>query len=106
RMLLMPGMDLPVRAIREQMTSAFDLVVHQTRFKDGSRHVTQITEIEGIEGETIALQDLFRFVQALGLDDERGQLKASCIRPGLLDKLLWRGSYVDPGLFQDERFHV
>jgi pilus assembly protein CpaF len=108
-MVLMAGMDLPVRAIREQMTSAFDLVVHQTRFKDGSRHVTQITEIEGIEGETIAMQDLFRFDQALGMDDEGrtlGRLKATGIRPRFLDKLLWRGSYVDPGLFQDERFHV
>jgi pilus assembly protein CpaF len=108
-MVLMAGMDLPVRAIRDQMTSAFDLVVHQTRFKDGSRHITQITEVEGIEGDTITLQDLFRFDQALGVDAEGhtlGRLKATGMRPRFLDKLAWLGSYVDPSLFQFERFHA
>ncbi|MCI0686428.1 MAG: CpaF family protein [Sporichthyaceae bacterium] len=106
-MVLMAGMELPVRAIREQMTSAFDLIVHQTRFKDGSRHITQITEVQGIEGETITLQDLFRFDQALGVDSEGrtlGQLKATGMRPRFLEKLTWRGVRVDPGLFQYERF--
>jgi pilus assembly protein CpaF len=60
-MVLMAGLDLPVRVIREQITSAIQVVVHQSRLKDGSRHVTHISEITGIEGDTVLMQDLFAF---------------------------------------------
>ncbi len=60
-MVLMAGMDLPLRAIREQMASALDLIIHQARFPDGSRRITHITEVQGMEGDVIVLQDLFRF---------------------------------------------
>lgn len=60
-MVLMSGMELPVRAIREQISSAIDLIVQQSRFKDGNRKVTHITEVQGMEGEIITLQDIFLF---------------------------------------------
>ena len=69
-MVLMAGMDLPVRAIREQVASAVDLIVQQTRLKDGSRRITHVTEVEGMEGDIITLQDLFIFDYSPGFDDE------------------------------------
>ena len=68
-MVLMAGVDLPVRAIREQVSSAIDLVVQQTRFKDGTRHITHVTEVVGMEGDVITLQDLFLFDHGAGFDD-------------------------------------
>ena len=62
-MVLMAGMDLPLRAIREQIASAFDLVVHLLRLADGSRKIVQISEVQGMEGDTIVMQDIFQFVQ-------------------------------------------
>src|ERR687886_1735241 len=62
-MVLMAGMDLPVRAIREQMSKAIDLIVQQERLKDGSRRITHITEVQGMEGDTIILEDIFKFEQ-------------------------------------------
>ena len=67
-MVLMAGMDLPIRAIREQVASAVDLIVHQTRFKDGSRRITHITEVERMEGDVITLQDIFVYDHAAGFD--------------------------------------
>ena len=78
-MVLMAGVDLPVRAIREQIASAIDLIIQQARLKDGSRKVIQITEVQGIEGEVITLQDIFVF--------ERGELRATGIRPKCAEKL-------------------
>src|SRR5207342_1347753 len=81
-MVLMGGMELPVRAIREQVASAIDMVVHQQRFKDGSRRITHITEVVGMEGDIITLQDLFLFDHSLGLDDQgrsQGTLKPTGI---------------------------
>jgi pilus assembly protein CpaF len=92
-MVLMAGMDLPMRAIREQMASAIDLIVHQTRFKDGTRRVTHITEVERMEGEVITLQDVFV------LDRPGGELVPSGLRPKLLDKLDYAGVEIDPALF-------
>ena len=69
-MVLMAGMDLPVRAIREQVASAVDLIVHQTRFKDGSRRITHVTEVERMEGDIITLQDIFVFDHSAGFDAE------------------------------------
>lgn len=108
-MVLMAGVDLPVRAIREQVASAIDLVVHQSRFSDGSRRVTQITEVVGMEGDTITMQDLFTFDYAAGYDEDghpRGTLKTTGLRPKFLDKLAASGVQVDPAVFAFERTGV
>lgn len=105
-MVLMAGVDLPVRAIREQVSSAIDLIVHQSRFKDGSRHITQVTEVVGMEGDTITLQDIFRFDYEAGYDDQGhplGRLKTTGLRPKFLDKLAAAGVKVDPTIFAFER---
>src|SRR5690606_11678674 len=68
-MVLMAGFDLPVRAIREQVASAINLIVHVSRLKDGTRRITHITEVEGMEGEIITLQDLFLFDFGMGVDE-------------------------------------
>jgi pilus assembly protein CpaF len=82
-MTLMAGVDLPSRAIREQIASAIQLIVHQARFKDGSRKITSITEIQGMEGDTITLQDIFLFKQE-GIID--GKVKGKFIFTGLIPK--------------------
>ena len=76
-MVLMAGMDLPLRAIREQIASAVDLIVHQNRLKDGSRKIVAITEVQGMEGDVIVMQDIFVFEQT-GVDrgQDRGQAAA------------------------------
>ena len=106
-MVLMAGVELPVRAIREQVSGAIDLIVHQARFKDGTRHVTHITEVTGMEGDVIQLQDVFRFDQGMGFDStgrSLGRLKSTGLRPKLIDKLLAAGVQVDPELFAFEKF--
>lgn len=83
-MVLMSGMDLPVRAIREQVCAAIDLVIHQARLRDGTRRITHITEVQGMEGDIITLQDIFRFDFSMGLDQNgkfKGKLKSTGIRP-------------------------
>ena len=75
-MVLMAGVDLPIRAIREQVAGALDLIVHQARFKDGSRRITSVTEVVGMEGDVITLQDLFVFDHGRGRDD-RGRIVSS-----------------------------
>ena len=69
-MTLMAGMDLPVRVIREQMASALDLIVHLTRLRDGTRRVTHVSEVMGMEGDVIVLQDLYLFDYGMGIDDD------------------------------------
>jgi len=85
-MVLMAGMDLPVRAIRQQITSAVDLVIQQTRMRNGRRVITHITEILGMEGDTIQMQDIFLFEQQ-GID-ANGQLKGRHYATGITPKLL------------------
>ena len=82
-MVLMAGMDLPLKVVRQQISSAIDLIIQQTRLKDGSRKVTAITEVAGMEGETIVLTDVFKFDQTGVGKDGRilGELKATGIRP-------------------------
>ena len=83
-MTLMAGFDLPVRAIREQMASALDLIVHISRLRDGTRRITHITEVQGMEGDVITLQDVFLFDYGMGVDEHgrfRGHLKATGVRP-------------------------
>jgi pilus assembly protein CpaF len=106
-MVLMSGVELPVRAIREQSSSAIDIIVHQARFKDGSRHVTAITEVVGMEGDVITLQDLFRYDYAMGQDEEGrslGVLKSTGLRPKFEDKLAESGVHLDPTMFAFEKF--
>src|SRR6266540_1220389 len=82
-MVLMSGMDLPLKVVRQQVSSAIDLIIQQTRLKDGSRKVTAITEVVGMEGETVVLTDIFKFEQT-GIGEGGkilGELRATGIRP-------------------------
>jgi pilus assembly protein CpaF len=87
-MSLMAGMDLPLRAIREQISSAIDLIVHQERFRDGTRRITAITEVQGMEGDVITLADIFAFQQT-GYENGKilGRLRPTGIRPKFIDRL-------------------
>jgi pilus assembly protein CpaF len=100
-MVLMAGMDLPVRAIREQVSSAVDLIVQQSRLKDGSRKITHITEVQGIEKDIITLQDIFVHVET-GTDDKGrviGHFKSTGIRPKFMDKLVNTRMHLPANLF-------
>jgi pilus assembly protein CpaF len=91
-MVLMAGMDLPVRAIRDQVAKAIDLIVQQDRLQDGTRKVVEITEVQGMEGDTIILQPLFEYEQT-GYEGGKvsGLFKASGARPKCYDKFAARG---------------
>jgi pilus assembly protein CpaF len=104
---LMAGFDLPVRAIREQMASAIDVVVHLMRLRDGTRRITHITEVQGMEGDIITLQDIFLFDYGMGVDEHgkfRGHLKATGVRPKFAEKLADHGIKLGPEVFQPEAF--
>jgi pilus assembly protein CpaF len=106
-MVLMAGVDLPVKAIREQVANAIDLIVHQTRFKDGTRRITHVTEVVGMEGDVITLQDIFLFDYNMGYDENghaRGTLKSTGLRPKFLEKLATHNLQVDPTIFAFEKF--
>jgi pilus assembly protein CpaF len=101
-MTMMAGMDLGVRSIREQVASALNMIIHIARMKDGSRRITHVTEIVGMEGDVITLQDLFTFDYSAGIDEEGrflGNLKATGLRPRFLDRLQDRGISVSPEVF-------
>ena len=101
-LVLMAGMDLPVRAIREQVASAVDLIVHQARLKDGTRRITHVTEVERMEGDVITLQDVFLFDNSAGFDSDGrslGSLKATGLRPKFLEKMQNNNVTVDPRIF-------
>jgi pilus assembly protein CpaF len=101
-MAMMSGMDLGIRAIREQIASAINVIVHQSRMKDGTRRITHVTEIVGMEGDIITLQDLFLFDYSAGIDSDGkflGNLKSTGLRPRFLDKLQERGVTVPPDVF-------
>jgi len=104
-MVMMANVELTQRAIREQMASAIDLILHQARLKDGSRRITHITEVHRMEGEVIMLQDLFLFDFPAGTDERgrhRGTLRSTGLRPLFLDRLADRGIHVPPGIFSGE----
>ncbi|HEY7468116.1 MAG TPA: CpaF family protein [Acidimicrobiia bacterium] len=106
-MVLMAGFDLPVRAIREQISAAVDLIIHVSRLKDGTRRVTHVTEVEGMEGDIITLQDLFLFDYGMGVDEDgvyRGRLKATGIRPTFSEDLENQGIRLPADLFDPEPF--
>ena len=106
-MTLMSGFDLPIRAIREQMASALDLIVHLTRLRDGTRRITHVTEVQGMEGDVITLQDIFLFDFGMGIDEHgrfKGHLKATGVRPKFTEKLADLGIRLGPEVFQPEAF--
>ena len=100
-MVLMAGMELPVKAVRTQVSSAIDLILQQSRIRDGSRKITHITEVQGMEGDTIILQDLFKYVQ--DYIDENGKsvghFEASGLQPNFLDKFRMNGVELPYSLF-------
>ena len=101
-MVLMSGLDLPIRAIREQAASAINIIVQQTRFPDGSRRVTHISEVTGMEGDVISMQDIFLYEQE-GFDDKgtvQGTFKATGFIPRFYEKLKSMGIEADLAIFQ------
>lgn len=101
-LVLMAGMDLPLRAIREQVASAVDLIVQVTRLRDGSRRVTHVTEVQGMEGEIVTLQDVFLFDYSAGMDPQGrflGKPVSTGIRPRFLDRFAEVGISVSPAVF-------
>jgi pilus assembly protein CpaF len=106
-MTLMAGMDLPVKVIREQMSSALDLVIHLARLRDGTRRVTHISEVCNMEGDVITLQDLYLFDYGMGVDDTGrsvGELKSTGIRPHFAERLADHGIVLEPELFRQQDF--
>ena len=100
-MVLMAGMELPLRAIRQQVASAIDLIVHQERMRDGSRKIVQASEVVGMEGESIVMQDIFRFEQT-GIDDDGrilGELLPTGLRPRINDRIKDAGIQLPPSIF-------
>ena len=103
-MVLMSGMELPSRAIREQIASAVDIIIHESRLSDGSRKVTAITEVTGLEGNQIVMQDLFAFKQS-GVDPDGkiiGEFKPTGAMPTWFDQLAGRGIKCDPRMFDPD----
>lgn len=100
-LVLMAGMDLPLRAIREQIASAVDVIVHQERLQDGSRKVVKVTEVQGMEGDTVVLQDIFELRQ-LGLMGRQvvTEMVPKGIRPKFTEKLVAHGINLPPSVFQ------
>lgn len=99
-MTLMAGMELPVRAIREQISAAVDLVVHQERMRDGSRKVVNVTEVSGMEGDVITTTDLFVFEQ-MGMENGKlvGKLRPTGLRPRFMEKLEMAGCHLPASIF-------
>ncbi|MCG1011535.1 CpaF family protein [Tepidanaerobacter sp. GT38] len=105
-MVLMAGMDLPIRAIREQIASAIDLIIHQSRLRDGSRRITHITEVQNMEGDVIVLQDLFYFKQT-GVDEDGrviGEFRSTGMRPKFIDRLEVSGYKLPVEVFANNLF--
>jgi len=99
-MVLMAGMELPLRAIREQIASAINLIVHVQRMRDGSRKVVQVTEVSGMEGDTILLQDIFLFKDAGSKDGKLlGRLEPTGVRPKFIDRIQLAGLQLGPETF-------
>ena len=103
-MVLMAGLELPIRAIREQIASAIDLIVHISRLRDGSRRITQVVEIVGMENDTITTNNLFDFDFGAGVDENgrfRGRPEPTGIRPSFSDRLADQGFILPPELFSE-----
>jgi pilus assembly protein CpaF len=101
-LVLMAGMDLPLRAIREQIASAVNLIVQISRLRDGTRRITHVTEVQGMEGDVVTLQDAFVFDYGAGVDPSGrflGQPVATGVRPRFLERFEDLGLHVRPGIF-------
>jgi pilus assembly protein CpaF len=101
-MVLMAGVDLPVRAIREQVAGAVDMVIQQARLKDGSRRITAISEVVGMESDIITMQDLFAFDYSAGRDEQgrfRGGLRSTGLRPKFAEDLHDQGIELPADIF-------
>jgi pilus assembly protein CpaF len=100
-LVLMAGVDLPLKVVRQQISAAVDLIVHQSRLRDGTRKVTSITEVAGMEGDTVVLSDIFRFEQTGSGSDGKvlGQLKPTGIRPLFTPRLEIAGFKLPPEIF-------
>jgi pilus assembly protein CpaF len=107
-MVLMAGFDLPIRAIRQQVASALDLIVHIERVEDGSRHVTAVTEVQGMESDVITLQEIFEFkMSELNKDGVVvGELVPTGLRPLFIKKFEKRGVALPLGLFGTQNAHA
>lgn len=104
-MVLMAGFDLPIRAIREQMSSALDVLIHLSRLNDGTRRVVQVSEVEGMEGDTVVLQDVFYYDYSMGIGEDGkflGRLKGTGLRPKFAQQLEDRGIDLPADLFEYE----
>ena len=99
-MTMMAGMDIPMRAIREQVSSAIDLVVHQERMRDGTRKVVNITEVTGMEGDIITMTDVFIYEQ-LGYENNKviGRMRPTGLRPKFMEKIEASGIHLPPSVF-------
>ncbi len=99
-MTLMAGLELPVRAVREQISSAIDLVVHQERLRDGTRKIVNVTEVSGMEGDVITMTDIFMFEQS-GYEDGKvvGRLRPTGLRPKFIDKIEAAGIHLPASIF-------
>ena len=99
-MTMMAGMELPVRAIREQVSSAIDLVVHQERMRDGTRKIVNITEVTGMEGDVITMTDIFAFEQ-VGYENGKvvGRLRPTGLRPKFMEKIEASGIHLPSSIF-------
>jgi pilus assembly protein CpaF len=103
-MVLMAGMDLPLRAVREQISSAFDVIIHLERLIDGTRRVVNVSEVQGMEGEVIVMQDIFRYLQTgFQAGKVQGHFTATGVRPKFADKIEAWGIYLPPNLFTPAR---
>ncbi|OCA84305.1 type II secretion system protein E [Bacillus sp. FJAT-27225] len=103
-MVLLGGVDLPIKAIREQISGALDVIIQQTRLKDGSRKITHITEVQGMEGDVIVLQDIFVY-QQLGVNEQGkyvGRLVPTGVRPKFYERLENTGIHIPPTVFIEQ----
>jgi pilus assembly protein CpaF len=100
-MMQMSGFELPVRAMRQQISLALDVVVHTSRLSDGSRKITGVSEVVGMEGDTVMLQELFRFERDRAEADGSvaGRFVSTGIRPRFADQLKHSGGGIDPKVF-------
>jgi pilus assembly protein CpaF len=104
-MVLMSGFDLPVRAVREQIASALDMIIQLERLRDGSRRVVQVAEVDGMEGDTVVMQDVFYYDFSMGVDESGvslGRLKSTGLRPKFMERLGDLGIHVPAEVFAFE----
>ncbi|WP_158737973.1 CpaF family protein [Alteribacillus sp. YIM 98480] len=103
-MVLMAGMELPVKAIRDQIAGALDVIIQQSRLRDGTRRITSITEVQGLEGDIIVLQEIFTF-QQMGIDENGkiiGKLVPTGVRPKFYEHMEHQGIYLSPSIFMEQ----